>query len=233
MTDTDAPADAALQADTLPDDERLSPIEARILGCLIEKEATTPEQYPLTENSLALACNQKTSREPVMDLSTGEVGHALRMLESRRLVRSQHASRAQRWGHRFSNFYGLTSQQQGVLCVLMLRGAQTVNELLTRTERISRFEDAEQLRHALERLVQRSPALVVQLPRAPGQREERWTHLLSGPVDIAALQASAPRAPSASSGTALAALEARVTALEEQLAAMEARLPAQPHLPEA
>src|SRR5690606_16403706 len=98
MTDTDATADADLEADR----PHLSATEARILGCLIEKEATTPDQYPLTENALTLACNQKTSRDPVMELSPGEVGHALRQLESRQWVRSQHAARAQRWEHRFA-----------------------------------------------------------------------------------------------------------------------------------
>ena len=221
MTDTDATADADLQCDGLPDAQRLTATEARVLGCLIEKEATTPDQYPLTENALTLACNQKTSRDPVMELSPGEVGHALRQLEPRQMVRSQHASRAQRWEHRFAQAYGVTVQQQAALCVLMLRGAQTLNEILTRAERIGRFSDTEQVRHALERLAQRSPALIVQLPRAPGQREERWMHLLCGPVDIEALQASAPSRPAAA-GASLAALEARIEALEARLAALEA-----------
>lgn len=223
MTDTDATADADLESDGLPDAQRLTATEARVLGCLIEKEAATPDQYPLTENALTLACNQKTSRDPVMELSPGEVGHALRQLEPRQLVRSQHASRAQRWEHRFAQAYGLTTQQQAVLCVLMLRGAQTLNELFTRAERIGRFADAEQVSHALERLAQRNPALVVQLPRAPGQREERWMHLLCGPVDAEALQAAASRpAAAVSAGASLAALQARIETLESRLAALEA-----------
>lgn len=222
MTDTDATADADLDTNALPEAQRLTAVEARVLGCLIEKEATTPDQYPLTENALTLACNQKTSRDPVMDISPGEVGHALRRLEPRQLVRSQHASRAQRWEHRFAQGYGVTTQQQAALSVLMLRGAQTLNEIFTRSERIGRFADADEVRHALERLAQRSPALVVLVPRAPGQREERWMHLLCGPVDMDALQATAPRSPAAPANTSLAALEARMEALEARLAQLEA-----------
>lgn len=210
-----------------PDALRLTATEARVLGCLIEKEATTPDQYPLTENALTLACNQKTSRDPVMELSPGEVGHTLRRLESRQLVRSQHASRAQRWEHRFAQTRDVTVQQQAALAVLMLRGAQTVNEILARSERIARFQDDEELRHTLTRLAQRDPALVVQLPRAPGQREERWAHLLCGPVDLAALQAASQQqqASVAADATLLATLEARVAALETRLAELESRLP--------
>ena len=231
MTDTDATADADLKSEGLPDAQRLTATEARILGCLIEKEATTPDQYPLTENALTLACNQKTSRDPVMELSPGEVGHALRQLEPRQLVRSQHASRAQRWEHRFAQGYGVTAPQQATLCMLMLRGAQTLNEIFTRAERIGRFSDAEQVQHALERLAQRSPALVVRLPRAPGQREERWMHLLCGPVDVEALQSAISRPVATSPASAsLAALEARIEALEARIAALEAVAPQRPDI---
>ncbi|MCX7556982.1 YceH family protein [Xanthomonadaceae bacterium JHOS43] len=229
MTDTDATADADLETDAL----RLTAIEARVLGCLIEKEATTPDQYPLTENALTVACNQKTSRDPVMELSPGEVGHALRRLEPRHLVRSQHAARAQRWAHRFAQAFGVTVQQQAALCVLMLRGPQTLSEILTRSERIGRFADVDEVRHALERLAQREPALALQLPRASGQREDRWTHLLCGPVDVEKLQA-AVRLTAASTQTpaSIAALEARIDALEARIAALEAeRASAAPHLP--
>lgn len=208
---------------------QLNPVEARILACLVEKEATTPDQYPLTENALTLACNQKTSRDPVMNLSTGEVGHALRRLEERQLVRSQHASRAQRWAHRFAAAFDVTAQQQAVLCVLMLRGPQTLNEILTRSERIARFADTDELQHALDRLAGREPALVVKLPRAPGQREERWAQLLTGPVDIEALAAaSAAATPDSARGADAAALLARIEALEQRVAALEAGLPATP-----
>ncbi|MBD8524172.1 YceH family protein [Pseudomarimonas arenosa] len=199
----------------------LTPIEARILGCLIEKEATTPDQYPLTENAIVVACNQKTSRDPVMNLSPGEVGHALRQMENRRLVRSQHGARAQRYEHRMSDYFGLTQQQQALLALLILRGPQTGGELLSRSDRLAKFSDAEDLRHCLQRLQQREPSLVKQLGRAPGQREDRYGQLLTGPIDESLYQTST--AVSASSDSVdmllqrIEALEARVAELEQQV----------------
>lgn len=204
----------------LPDALRLTAIEARLLGCLIEKEATTPEQYPLTENALVVASNQKTSREPVMELSPGEVGHALRQLEPRHLVRSVHGARAQRYEHLFAKAYGVTAQQQALLALLLLRGPQTLNELLSRSERMARFASADDVRHALERLQERDTPLVLRLPRMSGQREERWAHLLCGPVDPALL-ASATRSPRPEDTTPL---EARLQALEARIEALEAAL---------
>ena len=195
----------------------LNAIEARILGCLIEKEAATPEQYPLTENAIVVAGNQKTAREPVMELTPGEVGHALRQLEPRGLVRSVHGARAQRYEHRFDKVYGVTAQQQALLAVLLLRGPQTLAELQTRTERLAKFAEADDARHALERLIERE--LVVRLPKAPGQREERWMHLLCGPVDVAVLAAAAPERSAARES-----LEARVEALEARVAELEEAL---------
>jgi len=206
---------------------QLSAVEARILGSLIEKEATTPEQYPLTQNAVQLACNQKTSREPQMNLQPGEVGHALRQMEERKLIRSVHGSRAQRYEHCAAKAYGVTTQQQAVIAALLLRGPQTLAEIHTRTDRLARFADADEVNHVLERLAQREPVLVVRLPRAPGQREERWMHLLCGPIDVEALAAAA-RASAASTGASgstqdrLEQLETRVTALELALAELTA-----------
>ena len=197
--------------------EPLTATEARILGCLVEKEATTPEQYPLTENAIVVAGNQKTAREPVMELTPGEVGHALRQLEPRGLVRSVHGSRAQRYEHRFDKAFGVTAQQQALLAVLLLRGPQTLAELQTRTERLAKFNDADDARHALERLIERE--LVLRLPKAAGQREERWMHLLCGPVDVSALAAAAPERSAGRES-----LEARLEALEVRVAGLEARL---------
>lgn len=223
MHDSNAPADAGAEGSgqALPEALRLTAVEARVLACLIEKEAITPEQYPLTENALTLACNQKTNREPLMDLPNGEVGHALRQLEARQLVRSQHGSRAQRWSHRMTAGYDLTAAQQAILCVLILRGPQTVAEITSRSERIGQSGDSRQVQHALERLAQRQ--LVQKLPRAGGQREERWVHLLSGPVDVAAMQAASQRRVEGEN-RADADLAARVAALEARVAALEARL---------
>ncbi len=208
----------------------LDAIEARILGCLVEKAATTPDAYPLTVNALVLACNQKTSREPLMNLEPGAVGHALRQMEGRGLAKSNYGARAERWEHRGESALSLTRQQLAVVALLLLRGPQTLNELLTRSERMAKFADAEDLSHALDRLATREPALAVRLPRAPGQREERWMHLLCGPVDVEALAAahagsrSTAREDDGALEVRVAALEAEVARLRERLESLEAAL---------
>lgn len=201
---------------------QLSASEARVLGCLIEKEATTPDTYPLTVNAAQVAANQKTARDPVMTLDMGEVNHALRQLEAKGLAKQVFSSRAERYEHRAGTSFSLPKQQVALLGLLLLRGAQTVHELLARSERLSRFEDAEDVRHHLERLIQRQPALVVQIPRGPGQREDRYAHLLCGPVDTAALveRLSQRNEPEPS------ALEARVAALESEVAALREEIAA-------
>ena len=200
----------------------LDPTQARLLGCLIEKEATTPDSYPLTVNAAQAAANQKTAREPVMALDPGEVQHALRQLERAGLARQHFGSRAERYAHRATEAFGLTRQQTALLGLLLLRGPQTLHELMARSERMARFEGLEDARHHLERLAAREAPLLVQLPRAPGQREERYMHLLCGPVDAAALveRAAADRVQGAGDG----GLAGRVEALEEEVAALRARL---------
>lgn len=202
----------------------LTAIEARILGCLIEKQATTPEVYPLTLNALVLACNQKTSREPLMNLASGAVGQGLRSLEGRGFARLVMGSRADRWEQRCDKALELVAPQVVLLGLLLLRGPQTVNELLTRSNRMHDFEDAEQLQHHLERMISRG--LFCQLPRQVGQREDRYMHLLGEPADLqAALEARAHEPVRAGAGvqqeSRLEALEARVAALEERLAQLE------------
>lgn len=198
----------------------LTPIEARIVASLFEKEAATPDTYPLTLNAIVLACNQKTAREPTMDLDAGEVGHALRQLETRGWVKSQHASRAERYAHRLDAMAGITRPQAALLALLMLRGPQTAHELMARSERLSRFNDVEDVQHALERLSQRTPALVVALPRQPGQRGERYAHLLSGEPDPGQIAAAATTAPSGGLADRVAQLEQRVAELEARLATL-------------
>lgn len=194
----------------------LTAAEARVLGCLIEKEATTPETYPLTVNAAQSAANQKTAREPVMSLDPGDVHHALRQLDTHKLAKQVFSSRAERYEHRTGAYFSIPQQQVALLGLLMLRGPQTVGELFARSERLAKFADADDVRHHLERLAQREPALIVQLPRGPGQREDRYMHLLSGPVDAAAL---AERMPQRSEPEP-SALEARVAALEAEVAAL-------------
>ncbi|MNV26354.1 hypothetical protein D3C71_1174730 [compost metagenome] len=208
----------------------LSAAQARALGCLIEKEATTPDAYPLTVNAAQVAANQKTAREPVMALSAGDVHHALRQLETLGLARQQYSSRAERYEHRAGAALDLTRQQLAILGLLLLRGPQTLNELLTRSERLVRFQDVDELRHHLERMIQREMA--VQLPRASGQREDRYMHLLAGPVDVQALAEQYRSAPSGGGGSGanpalesrVQQLEATVAELQEQLAALRAQL---------
>jgi hypothetical protein len=209
---------------TPPIDVPLTAAEARVLGCLIEKQATTPEVYPLTLNALVLACNQKTSREPLMNLTAGQVGQGLRSLEGRGLTRLVMGSRADRWEHRADKALELVAAQVVLIGLLLLRGPQTVNELLTRSSRMYAFEDAEQLQHNLERLITRG--LLCQLPRQAGQREDRYMHLLGDPADLQAIieaRSSHVERPagSAHDESRLDALEARVAELEERLARLE------------
>lgn len=199
----------------------LNAIEARILGCLVEKEASTPDAYPLTANAIVLACNQKNNREPVLELEPGAVGHALREMEATGLVKSVHGARAQRYEHRFSQVYSLTVRQQALLSVMLLRGPQTIGELLTRCERLTALADQEDVRQTLERLTQRSPTLVVNLGRAPGQREDRYTHLLCGPVALEDFVAEMESQPARRTG-----LEARIEALELDVTALRLELDA-------
>lgn len=206
----------------------LDSIEARILGCLVEKAATTPDAYPLTENAVVAACNQKTSREPAMNLEPGAVAHALRVMADRGLVKVAPASqRARRYEHRFDDVFGTTARQRGVLCVMLLRGPQTIAELLTRSERISAFPGMDDVRDTLDRLTQRSPALVVCLGRAAGQREDRYMHLLCGPVDIDVFQSAAVSASSSTRsdlGQRVERLEAELGAVREELEELRQRV---------
>ena len=196
----------------------LHAIEVRLLGCLIEKQLTTPESYPLTLNALQLASNQKTSREPLMNLETGEIGRYLRSLEGRGLARLVMGSRADRWEQRCDKQLELVKPQTVLLGLLLLRGPQTLNELLTRSNRMHDFEDVEEVQHQLERLIARG--LAVQLERQSGQREERYMHLLGEEADLHSLLASRPAARSDSAN----ASEERLQALEARIAELEARL---------
>jgi uncharacterized protein len=216
-------ADTATAAGPAP----LTTSQARILGCLIEKEATTPESYPLTANAVVVACNQKSNRDPLMELEPGEVGHALREMESLGLIKSIHGSRAQRYEHRFAAAYSVTAKQQALLAVLLLRGPQTAAELHTRCERLAAFADLDEVRQTLDRLAQRQPALALNIGRASGQREDRYMHLLGGPVDAGLLLAAVKSSPAperSDTSARIEALEAAVEQLRGELAALASRL---------
>jgi hypothetical protein len=192
--------------------KELSPIQARILGCLIEKQETTPDQYPLTLNALRNACNQKSARSPVTDYSEGEVGHAVRELEDMGLVREDWGARAPRYRHEAGKALSLHSRGIALLGTLILRGPQTLGELKSHSQRLFAFDDLDDVQFALDKLEQREPPLVTALPRQPGQKEGRYAHLLCGQVEP---QTPAPSAHS--SNPAGTGLEARVAALESEL----------------
>lgn len=200
----------------------LDAAQARVLGCLVEKQATTPDIYPLTVNAALAAANQKTAREPVLALEQGAVHRALRELEALGLARQQFSSRAERYEHQLDTALRLTRQQTALLALLLLRGPQTAGELFARSERLYRFADAEEVRHQLERLAVREPALALQLPRGPGQREDRYVHLLCGPVDAQALAAGLRAPQPVASGDS--ALQQRVQQLENQVAELQQAL---------
>ena len=202
--------------------ERLDPAELRVLGCLIEKQRTTPEQYPLTLNSLRLACNQATNREPVVEYDEAEIRTALGELSRRGWTRlaSGPGSRAVKYRHLLGEALSLSDADISVLAVLMLRGGQTAAELKQRTERLHRFDSTAEVTETLESLAGRE--LVQLLPRRPGEREARWVQLLgeSSAAPVSAL----PPAPSPAAADERLDLEERVRALEEAVAALEQRL---------
>lgn len=159
----------------------LSDIEVRVLGSLVEKQITTPEYYPLSLNALVNACNQKSNREPVMNLGEEAARKALRSLTDGAMVRSASGdSRVAKFEHRLNELYNFHRHEIAVLCVLLLRGAQTPGELRTRSERMYAFEDLDAVHTALNLLMRREPPLVKILPRQPGTKEARYMHLLSG-----------------------------------------------------
>lgn len=221
--------------------EPLSPVQLRVLGALVEKEATVPDTYPMTLRGLQTACNQKNNRDPVTDLDESTIQRCLDELKARGLVRFVHAShgaRTTKYRHVLDEQLRLSPGELALLAVLALRGPQTLNELRTRTERAHTFADLDEVEATLEDLADRSDPLVVHLPRQPGQKETRWLHLLGGPVAVNqpdATPAPAARAPtdepdpgqSASSGPT-GEIERRLAELEDRVAQLEAALATRP-----
>jgi uncharacterized protein YceH (UPF0502 family) len=205
----------------------LSPIEARIVGVLIEKQHTVPDTYPLSLNALTLGCNQKTARTPVMNVSEAEVLAAIEDLKLLSLVFEGSSSRVPRFEHNLNRVLGVPSQAVALLTVLLLRGAQTAAELRLNSSRLHGFADVSSVEGFLEELAGREPPLVVKLPRAPGERESRWMHLLCGEVSVASFAGAGAGAPGAREETgesvSLADFEA-VRAEQQRLADEVARL---------
>ena len=206
----------------------LDPVEVRILGCLIEKQRTTPDQYPLSLNALRLACNQTTNRDPVVDYDEETIRGGLHRLGRRRFTRlaSGHSSRASKYRHLLDDELRLDPAEQAVLAVLMLRGAQTPGELKQRTERMQGFGGIAEVNEVLTRLIDRQ--LVHELARRPGQKEERFRHRLSEDLEDDEVEAApAPVAvvpPPPRRDERLDRLEAEVAALREDIAAIKAEL---------
>ena len=206
----------------------LTAAEVRVLATLMEKARTVPDSYPLTLNTLVIGCNQKSSREPVMQLPEAAVLEALDALRELNLVFETSGSRVTRFEHNFQRAIGVPEQSAVLLGLLMLRGPQTAGELRLNTERWYKFLDIASVDAFLEELQDRSDAkggpLVVKLARAPGAREQRWAHLLGGPVDLAQFAALAASGPSGATEDEVIHLTRRVATLEGELATLQAQM---------
>ena len=209
----------------------LDPVPLRVLGSLIEKEITTPENYPLSLNALINACNQRSSREPVLDLTEDEVRQALHSLEDLALVSSVRDSRVPKYEHRIRTVLNLRRDETAVLCLLMLRGPQTPGELRSRADRLYTFDDLAAVQSTLERLASRDVSgdqaatgpLTTILPRQPGSREARYAHLLGGQPEIPATNYISVKAD-VSGSERLGEMEARIASLSAAVLSLEARI---------
>jgi uncharacterized protein YceH (UPF0502 family) len=212
----------------------LDPVQIRVLGSLIEKEIATPENYPLSLNALVNACNQRSSRDPVLNLTEEEVRHALRTLEDDDLVAAEHSSRVEKYEHRIRTVLDLRRDETALLCLLFLRGPQTPGELRSRSDRLFNFDGLDAVESTLARMTaapEPDPAsdkptsgrpLAVMLPRQPGSRESRYAHLLGGPVDTAVRDTVSERPRTIDTTARLDALEAEVAALHAEVASLRA-----------
>ncbi len=210
----------------------LNPVEIRIIGCLIEKSVITPDQYPLTLNALVNACNQKSSRDPVMNLQPGEIQHAVRGLESKHLVTTKEnfRSRVEKYTQRFCNTrysdYQFDPAQLAIICLLLLRGPQTPGELRAHSGRLHDFSDNDEVVLVADSLIEREGGpLLVRLPRTPGRRDAEYMHLFGGPIDVAEYESPERVQRSAASGRAdIEDLVERVTRLEAEIEQLKRRL---------
>ncbi len=207
----------------LPVNILLNEVECRVLGSLIEKEITTPEYYPLSLNALLNACNQKSNRDPVMNLDEAAVRQALHSLDGQSLVRSVSASdsRVTKYEHRLQEAFNFYRHEIAILCVLLLRGPQTPGELRTRAERMHPFDDLSAVQSSLQHLMKREPPLVKILPRQPGTKESRYAHLLSGDADLRDSVESFEAKPEAKeTATTISADGERIAHLVEDIASL-------------
>lgn len=201
----------------------MNPLETRVLGCLLEKERTTPEAYPLTLNSVTAAVNQTSNRDPVMSVEAAEVEAALEGLRARKVATliMMAGSRAAKFRHELADHYDLDPAEAAVICVLLLRGAQTVGELKTRTERMHPFEDSTAVEQCLSGLEKGEEPLVRQMAPPPGKKGTRWVQLLSGEPSVEAADRGVPQSVGS---TAAGSLHERVSSLESEVAALREEL---------
>jgi len=198
----------------------LDPVEVRVLGSLLEKQLATPEYYPLTLNALVAAANQRSNREPVMELGESEIQRALDRLQDEKLIWRVLGGRAVRFDHNLDNVWHVNRREKALLTLLLLRGPQTAGELRGRSDRLQSFETVSEVEDLLRDMAAHSEPLVHQLPRRPGQKEERWAHTTGGAV-VDDAPAAAEQPETRSSGEPLSA---RVSRLEEQVAALAEEL---------
>jgi uncharacterized protein YceH (UPF0502 family) len=208
----------------------LTAAEARVLGALVEKEITTPDYYPLSLNAVGHASNQRSNREPVMNLDEDDVRQALNGLERKQLAGRARSSdgRVTKYEHWLGEAFNLSRAETALFCVLLLRGPQTPGELRGRTERLHRFDEISDVLSGLQKLMEREPSLAALLPRQPGTKESRYAHLLSGPVESIAQPAATGAAEPVASNPAheerIAQLEATVEELRQQIAGLSEKL---------
>ncbi len=208
---------------------QLSAIELRVLGALMEKQLTTPDAYPLTVNSIGTACNQKSSRDPISHYQPGDLKRTLMQLEEKKFVLQEYGSRAEKYSQRFIKHLELGKKQQALLCVMMLRGPQTVSELDTRTQRMCEFTNREDLEYCIDRLCDREVPYAIRLGQQPGQRGERISHLFCGTPDVTApvrsaanhLTSSSPTPPGTDQNDTVALLEMEVADLRKTVHTLE------------
>jgi uncharacterized protein len=209
--------------------DQLTDVETRVLGALIEKEKTTPENYPLSLNALTNACNQSSNRDPVVAYDEATVATALETLRVRSLARAvqQSGSRVTKYRHLAGETLGLTAQQAAVLCVLMLRGPQTLGELKTRTARLAEFESLDDVETAVNQLMAReSPAIATRLERRAGQKEARYAHLLAGEVEFHTPDPTPASPRTHADPDRLSALEDGIEELRREVADLRSQLEA-------
>lgn len=198
----------------------LDPVEIRVLGCLLEKEQTTPDAYPLSLNALVTACNQKSSRSPVMNLSEADVRGALDRLHQEVLVWPVSGTRTEKWRHALKRQWELDEPAHAVMCLLLLRGPQTPGAIRNRAERMYTFADNSEVESTLDTLRQGDEPLTVMMNRGPGQNEARWMHLVGGTPDEAALACHEPEPRQSSLAQRVTDLECRLAELEATIASL-------------